>query len=222
MRSPLITTVCAFLLMGLLATDVHAQTRKKGKTDFALLIPYLYGERIEFEGGAAADIESDPGIGFGFAYYFSEQLAGRFDLVWNSTGFSAERVLDDGSGTVEVVGGRLDAFNLVFGGDYYLTRSKVAPFVNANLGWTFVNTDIPSGAPIPGCWWDPWWGYVCGSVRPTHGDTSFFYGAGLGLRADLSRNLFGRLGYYQTWLDLDHARGTPTLNTTRFEFGVLY
>jgi prepilin-type N-terminal cleavage/methylation domain-containing protein len=48
------------------------------------------------------------------------------------------------------------------------------------LGWTWVDTNIPSGLPETFCWYYPWWGSYCATGTPTHDTTKFSYNLGGG------------------------------------------
>ena len=209
--------------MAFLSANAQTNNRQSGTTEVSLIIPYSYSETIDFEGGASADIDGDHGFGIGFAYNIKHNLATKVDFVWHSRNYAATRVLDDGDNTTERYAGRLDDFNLRIGADYYLTSGRIAPFINGNAGWTFVDSNIPSGPPSSVCWWDPWLGYICSSSVPTHTDSSWFYGAGLGLRIDLGRSNFAKITYLETWVDdLNHTTDLPGFSSVRFEFGFSY
>ena len=197
----------------------NAFAGREGASEAAFVVPYLYGERYEFEGGASAEFNSDAGFGFNISHFYSNNLAMRFDFMWNSVGYSATRVLDDNQGTTEKVGGRLDSFNMGFGADYYFGNGKVSPFVSGNLGWNFTDTNIPAGPSGSVCWWDPWWGYICQGYQPTHTETNYYYGVGGGIRADFARDKFLKIGYYTSWIDFDHSSDSAELQSLRIEFG---
>lgn len=211
-----------FALAGLFMINDVARADRINDMEFSLFVPYLDSKTIDFEGGADAELTNDAGFGIGFGYHFTERLAGRADIFWNSTNYNATRVLDDGIGTRQKHGGRLDTASLAASVDYYLTESRFSPYISANLGWTSVDSNIAAGRPVDLCWWDPWWGYICGTSQPTYQEDYFFYGAGLGARFDISRSNFIRLGYYRRWFDTDESSGTPSFDSFRFEFGFSY
>jgi len=129
----------------------------------------------------------------------------------------------DNAGQDEIgISGVMDTFNMAFNLDYYLTTGKVAPFITGGLGWGNVDSNIASGPPNTFCWWDPWWGYICGSDVPTYNEDSWFYSVGAGLRIDVGRNTFLRGSYLERWVDIDSADGSPSFATFLFEFGFTY
>lgn len=180
---------------------------------------FLDQTTLDFEGGAKAQINDDVGFGFGFAYNKSNQLALGFDISWNSANYTATRVLDNPDRETQQVGGVLDSSSLLFGGTYYLGGMALAPFVSANLGWTYVDSNIPTGPEEDVCWWDPYWGYVCGSYVPTASSWEFTYGAGLGLRWDMTNRVFLRGSANRMWIDFDKATDTTEYTVWRVDIG---
>jgi len=57
----------------------------------------------------------------------------------------------------------------------------------AGIGWTWIDTNIPDGPPVGGCWWDPWWGYVCTTTYPTKTKSAFSYQATLGVLGNIEK-----------------------------------
>ncbi len=203
-----------------LALPANADRIKK--YEFSLQVSYLYGETIDFEGGAAADIASDPGFGFTAGYNYSNKLNLRASLTWNDTRYDGQRVIDDGNRTVETISSVMDTFSCNGVADYYFIEGRFTPFVSGMIGWTSIDSNIAAAYPEEVCWWGPWWGYVCDYYQPTYGGDSFSYGVGGGLRLDLSPNHFVCVGYYERWIDVDYAESDPALGTAIFEFGFMY
>ena len=65
-----------FWALGCLVAIVAApsQADRMNKYEFLLQVLYLFGETIDFEGGATADIASDPGFGFTAGYNYSKKF----------------------------------------------------------------------------------------------------------------------------------------------------
>lgn len=206
------------ILMG--SSQVFAQL-EEGRTEFSLYLPYLHTQDLDFDGGAKADIDDGFGFGFSTAYNMTDKLAFRGDLHWIEVDWSGERVFDAALPN-QHIDGDYDIVDTHFGLDYYFAEwGDFKPFVNGNLGWAFVDTNIAEGPPVNVCWWDPWWGYVCSWFQETREETVFHYGLGGGVRYDLNRRQYLRLGYYLDWQDVDNG-GTVDVGQFRFEFGVSY
>jgi len=211
-----------WLSLGLLVLSFQAFADRNNDFEFIIQIPYLYGEDLDFSGGSSASINSDAGFGFAIGYNYSDRLAAHGSFSWNSVSYDAVRVLDNAGQDEIGISGVMDTFNMAFNLDYYLTTGKVAPFITGGLGWGNVDSNIASGPPNTFCWWDPWWGYICGSDVPTYNEDSWFYSVGAGLRIDVGRNTFLRGSYLERWVDIDSADGSPSFATFLFEFGFTY
>lgn len=181
---------------------------------------YLNSSSIDFGGGSKADISGDLGWTFGFGYNFNEKLALDFDLGWNSMSYTGTRILDNG--TPEKFGGRLDTSSTRFNLIYHFLDKRLTPYITGNIGWTWIDSNIPSGPPGTVCWWDPWFGWICGPYQPTYTSTEFTYGTSLGLRFDAGRAIFFRGSIGKQWVDMNTDSGTPDFTNYRFEFGWLF
>ncbi len=209
-------------MIALIGISLPLNASRTGKLESSLIIPYFNDATFKFSGGAMAELNSDPGLGFGFGYNYTDQIAARLDITMNSISYTATRVLDDSGQTTESYGGSLDSFSMRFGGDYYFMRGNFSPFVNANIGYNYVDSGVVSGTPGTICWWDPWWGYICDYYVPTYSESSMTYGLGGGVRFDFARSSFVRLGYFVDYIDFDQSKGTENFDAFRFEFGFSY
>lgn len=216
--------IVAFRLAALtvIAIPPFSYADRTDKMEASFFVPYLDGQNIDFEGGASADLNSDPGFGFSIAYNYSEKLAARMDISFNSISYDAVRVLDNAARSTDGFAGSLDSFTVRVGGDYYFTEGKVTPYVNLNVGWNFADSGVASGPPEAFCWWDPWLGYLCDYYQPSYAEDNFTLGAALGVRFDITEFHFFRLGYHVDFIDLDAASDTVDLDSLRFEFGLAY
>lgn len=211
---------CALLSVSLFS---HASNRQEGGFDFSIYIPYAHSETIDFKGGASADIKDDIGFGLALAYNANEYLAARFDLNWTYRDYKGKRIINEDQTNEYNINSRLDTVRLSLGGDYYfLGDTNISPFLSASIGWETVDSNIPSAPPSTGCWWDPWWGYICQGYQPTHRDSNWFYNAGIGVRIPISTNNFARIGYYENRSSMSNVEGTPRFAETRLEFGWSY
>jgi opacity protein-like surface antigen len=103
-----------------------------------------------------------------------------------------------------------------------LFARPLTPYVLGTLAWSWVDSNIPTGPPQTGCWWDPWFGYICSTWQPTASNNAFTYGLGVGLRWDAGRNFFMRFGYEYDWIDFSHSSSTPGFSLLRLQFGSRY
>jgi hypothetical protein len=197
---------------------------RSGTWEFLFPINFNNGENIDFDNGTSADISNDYGLGFGVAYNNTRRLALGFNLSMYSANFKATRIeKDPGTGveTTKTVGGIFDSSTISFDGIYYFSDRRVSPFVSGTLGWLYLDTNIPSGPPEGVCWWDPLWQiYRCGSYVPTHTTNEFVYGAGLGLRFDITDRFFLRGSVNEQWVDFNGATSTTNFTVGRIDVGI--
>lgn len=160
---------------------------------------YINGKSISGSHGESADLKSTWGWGFGFGYNFTEHWNLAFDIGWSSQNFNATIVNDDNE--KESITGTSSNSSTYFTGTYNILDKTITPYVSGALGWVFMNSNVASGPPQNGCWWYPYWGYICGSYTPTYGTTEFSYGLGLGVRWDVGRTVFLKAAYNKMWID---------------------
>ncbi|HEY5809709.1 MAG TPA: porin family protein [Povalibacter sp.] len=208
----------------LLATAAGAQSRGEG-WEFGADLIYQMSQDIDFNGGSSASLDDDIGLSVNFGYRFSDKLELQFALDWNDVDYEATLETFSNSnppiplGTVGV-SGSLEAFTPRAAIHYNFIDGPMTPYVKAGIGWSFIDTNIPTGRPETVCWWDPWWGYVCGNVQDTRSVDGFEYELGVGFRWDLAPGYTLRAGYEIHWLDLSEADGTPELD--QFKIGIAY
>lgn len=213
------------LWMGATAASADAQTRRDGRWQFSIPITFTFSQSIDGQGESFVDVNNDVGWGFGFGYHLSQKFFLGGEVTWIRAGYEATIPYDDDNDEnpdgITTIGGALDASSFQAVGQYnFLEGSLLTPFVRANLGGTYTDSNIASGPPVGSCWWHPWWGYICNSWIPTYDRTSFSFGGGIGVRADVSRSFFLELSYNGLWVDF--ADSTPGFNGIRLNIGWLF
>jgi opacity protein-like surface antigen len=187
-----------------------------GEWDFNLPINYADATTINGEGGSSVDLNSDWGIGFGLGYNFNDnfQLNGVFSLAYR--GYEANYIREGGESAS--YNGNMDTATFALNGVYYFLDGNITPFVTAGIGFTNIDTNIPSGTGETYCYWDPWWGYVCNSYVPTKSENDATYNLGLGARWDINKVFGLQASYNKTWIDVSSAAGgMPDLDVFKFE-----
>lgn len=215
------TIYVAGLILALLAgaTAAQAQTRE-GHWEFTLGSLYQLGTDLEFKGGSTMETSDDFNFVLTTGYHATDRLQTSFGLQFASIGYDADVIKDDGSHVG--ISGSYDVWSMSGNLILNLMDGPFTPYVGAGIGWTWIDTNVPSGAPSTGCWWDPWWGYVCYTTYPTHQSSEFSYQALAGLRLDLNRTTFLRVGYTSQWLDLGKAEGNPRFDVLGLEIGWMF
>ena len=217
----IVKTVIA-LAAALAALPALAQTRA-GKWEFYLSPVFTESKNYSFEGGATAHSDTGTGLNLGFAKNFSPHVSGGIEFTWTDVDYRA--TLQPGLGNTSSavnVHSTIETRTVRFLGNYYLTPGNIAPFVTGGLGWTYIDTNIPSGPPQGFCWYYPWYGQYCGTVTPTHATTRFSYNVGAGLRMDIG-NGFVRGLINEQYADVG-SNSYSSLKWTQFrlDFGVKY
>jgi len=184
---------------------------------------FIFSKDLSFEGGSSISTSDDAGFGLGFGYNFDEHWLASFEFQYNEISYRASIASADkppkansnlsGDAQISRFGGSL-AYNFLSG--------PLTPYVSGTLGWSWVDSNIPTGPPQTGCWWDPWFGYLCSTWQPTASNSAFTYGVGVGMRWDVGHSFFMRVGYEYDWIDLSHASGTPAFSLLRLQFGARY
>lgn len=184
--------------------------------EFGADIIYQDPQDIDFNGGSFASLDEDVGIALTFGYRFSKRLELQFSLDWNTVDYDASIA----SGTAGQLGftaeGDLEAFTPRVALNFNLLEGDLTPYVTGGVGWSFIDTNIPDSPPQTSCWWDPWFGYYCGTWQSTRSIDDLVYNLGVGARWDISSTFSMRLGYERHWLDLGEATSTPEFDQLKF------
>jgi opacity protein-like surface antigen len=213
------------LWIGASATAADAQTRRAERWQFSIPITFTFSQSIGGEGGSFVDLNNDVGWGFAFGYNINQRFYVGGEATWIRASYDATITVDDdgdeNSDDTTILGGTLDASSFQAVGQFnFLEESMLTPFVRANLGFTYTDSNIASGPPQGSCWWHPWLGYICDRWIPTYDRTSFSFGGGAGIRADVSRSFFLELSFNGLWIDF--AEETPFFDGIRLNVGWLF
>ena len=216
-----ILSVALCVILATATTAANAQSPRPGQLELSIGPAYNFSDSYQGRGGSSLDLSSRTGIRLGMEYFSSSKLSLGFDASWAKPSFDAELVPEDGSPTVSI-SHRASIFTGHFTGTYYFREGPVTPFVEAGLGWTFFDSNVSDGSPIVGCWWDPWWGYICSDFYSTYSATNFSYGAGVGLRWNIGPDMAVNAGYRWLEVEADGLSKKPTLESAVIEFVYRY
>jgi len=202
-----------------------AESERETRWQMSIPITFTSGASYDSDAGTSVDVNDDIGWGFGFGYHINKRFMVGVDTTWLTANYDASVATDFDNDQIPddsvTVSGTLDAANVQFVGQYNILAGRVTPFLRANLGWTWVDSNIPSGPATGTCWWDPWWGYVCNTWQPTFEDTSFGYGAAVGVRGELTDRFFIEGSYNLLWIDFDRA-GNQSFDGIRLNAGWVF
>jgi opacity protein-like surface antigen len=214
--------IMLFLISSHVAADnlLTESSSRSGNWDVSLTGTHIHSGTVSFDNDVSASVESGTAWGMTIGYNFNENLNLAMDLSSRSADYSAEIVKEDD--TRATVQGRLDTSTTNLGITYNFLDQRLTPYVTANLGWTFTDTNVPTGEPpSSGCWWYPWWGYVCGTFVPTEASNDWSYGGIVGLRFDVSNKVFAKAGAGKQWIRYGDA-GNPDFAFYKFDLGLMF
>jgi opacity protein-like surface antigen len=183
--------------------------------DFGGELLYQFSQDVDFDGGSKAELDDDLGLALSFTYRFNSRFELLFGLDWNSYDYNADIAPAPISPGGPIVGtgfgieGEIETWTPRVGVNFNLLEGDLTPYVTGGVGWSFIDTNVPDGRAQSACWWDPWFGYVCGTFQDTKSLDELTYNVGVGLRWDLGSSMSLRLGYERHWLELDQATSTP-------------
>ena len=181
---------------------------------------YQFGADLDFEGGSTVETDGELGFMTGFGYNLSDKLAVQLRLQLRQRRLRRQR--DRGRRGAIGISGSYDNWVLSVNAVYHFSDGPITPYVGAGIGWTWIDTNIPDGLPITGCWWDPWWGYICYTYYPTKRTDAFSYQATLGLRYEFTDTTFMRFNYTSQWMDIGNATSTPRFDVLGLDIGWMF
>jgi opacity protein-like surface antigen len=209
-------------LLALYAAGAYAQNSppRGGKWEFTLQPQYTHSQSFDSGNGSAGTVDSSLGFGFGVAYNLNNNLSLGGDFFWSQANYMATITPAAGNPNgAATLNGTLQSNTIRFNATWNFLPGDFTPFATGGLGSTFIDTNIPTGLPQNVCWYDPWWGYYCGSYVPTRTAYYVSYSAGLGVRWELDRSVFLRGVAIRQWLDVGGALGQPYTDQYRFDVG---
>jgi opacity protein-like surface antigen len=178
---------------------------------------YQEGTTIDFKGGTTAKLDSDYGFSLVGGYRLNPRVTVQGALDWARVNYDASIVTAAGGSTA--ARGTYQAFTPRINVLFNLMTRPFTPYVMGGIGYSFIDTNIPNGRPQTGCYWDPWYGYICATVQSTKRVDGFAYQVGAGLRFDFSEVGTVRVAYERHWVDFG-SQGSPYLDQIKLGFSV--
>jgi len=212
------TVFLVLATVGAAQAGSYTPSYRAGQWDFSLQTRYTASKDIKGEGGSSLSLSDDLGWGFGFGYNLNNQVNLGFSFAWRSIPYSAKIIDAEDAGASSFYSNWLDTGTVAVNGEWTVLRSRISPYVSGQLGWTALDTNIYAGSDY-GCWWDPWWGYVCAGYDTSYGKDVASWSLGAGVRVEVTPEVFMRIGYDHAWMDLDSYEGSDMF---RVDIGTLY
>lgn len=200
-----------------MAAGTKEPSERTQRWEAVLFSRYQFAKESTDDRGSITSLDDDFGWGIGFNFNMNEKMQFGGDFGWNGINYDVSAATDPPGGSAIQYGGRADTGGAMFTGSFHLMPSKLTPFVTGGLGWGWFDTNIYAGS-VPGCYWDPWWGYICGNYPTTFGDDAFVYKVGGGLRYDSPGTFFLKLHYNSLWADFGNTASSRA-DQIRIDFG---
>ena len=194
-------------------------SKRKATWEFNLTSQYLGASTASFNSGASAAVEDTIGWGIGVGYNFSEYLELNFDAYWGDASYRADYF--DENNVPRTAGGKLSSSSANVALTYNILPKRFTPFITASLGKYFFDTDLPTGPPVDGCWWYPWWNEICTPYFPTYRGENLTYSLLAGVRFDLGRAMYLKSSLGQQYLEVSNG-ATRSLTLFRLNFGWMF
>jgi opacity protein-like surface antigen len=151
-------------------------------------------ERLEGSQGSGLSVRGETGFGFTGGYNFTDRFALHGEFSWWDPSYDATFIPEEG-GAPETISHTMDVTSLHAKGVYHFLTGDITPFVEFGIGWTDLDSNVIDGPPTTGCWWDPWWGYICRDFFSTYSETRTSYTTAVGMRWDMSPGMMVRASY---------------------------
>ncbi len=207
------------IIAALLPASAMAQFGEP-KWDFSIGAVY---QESQFSGGlegSSLSMDSELGFGVSFNYAFSSRFSLGADMDFISPDYTAILVSEDDPTDTLQIDHSASQFNGRIKGTFNFTEGPLVPYVQLGFGWTWFDSNVANGPPEIGCWWHPWWGYICQNFYRTFSSTETTYGGALGLKYQLPGNRsFINFAYDYWLLDTGNDRADPELRSFRLTYG---
>ena len=196
-----------------------AQSSRSQSWEASVSAIFQDSKYIGGEGSSSLDINSETGFGVNIAYNFNSKLALGMDFEFLKPKYTAVLVGDNGVLEDIVINHEVSQFNARIKGNFSFIDGPFTPFLEAGLGWSYFDSNVADGPPITGCWWHPYWGYICENFYSTFTTTQFSYGAGAGLRYEFIGGLFIKASYNYWEMDGMGKADDAAFEAGRIEIG---
>jgi opacity protein-like surface antigen len=217
------SVILIFLMVSLTSMNVQAafSDSRVEKWEFYLAPKLTNSKVLQFENGAEADINKRSSLAFGFGYNINAHIELSMEFGSSSANYTSTIIPEDPADSPQQSTQSLYTSSLNLGFTYNILSGPLTPYVTASIGSTYIDSGIFTGNVGTGCWYYPYWGYVCGPIAQTYTTTEINYGGALGLRYDFNRKLYVKGDVGKNYLDFGNSN-TPDFTTYRFIFGFMF
>ena len=189
----------------------------------ALMVVSGGGLDLSGDRGSSLDIDDAVGWGFSIGYNLSANWNFAYRMTLQKPDYTIVIVpeVDEGEDPVpREIQHEADHYAHQINATWHWFDGPLTPYLQAGIGYGKLDSNIPSQPPTTGCWWDPWWGYICDTQWKTHESSEFTYNLGIGVRWDVNGALFVRGAYNREWFGAD--AGDLEFDTLNLDIGLMW
>jgi len=193
---------------------------RDGRWEGSVILAFQTGVDRSAEGGSEISLDSTIGWGLSAAWNLTDRVSLSYRYLSTSPNYEALIVPEDSAESPRTIEHKMSKSSHQFNVTYNFSRKTFTPFIVAGVGWTKLDSNVPSAPPQTNCWYDPWWGYICFADWKTYDVSKFTYNLGAGLRWDINNMLFSKATYTRQFLDVDS--GSLNFDTAILELGLMF
>ncbi len=198
-----------------LAQQYYDFNKRSGKWEVIFILQENGDQDLDFSNNVSLDVEEQIGWGFQLGYNLDQHWNLSFAFDVSQPDYKTRGVVDE-DGNPANFNHELDAFTGQFNATYHFMSGRFTPFIEAGLGWTYLDSNVSNGRYYYSCGF-----YYCRYYSDSYDDSSFSYHTGAGLRYEFDNKVFIKGSYARRWIDINKASGTPDIDYIRFELGFL-
>jgi len=217
----IVIAASALCSLSVSADNYKQASFRDGKWEATFQLGYSGDDFIQSGDESSLKIDSDLGWGVSLGYNINSNFLVNFELASFTPKYEATFALDKEPKETETINHKLNMVTTHFNAVYNITKGRLAPYLQVGAGWTYIDSNIANGPPIGGCWWDPWWGYICDGFQPTHTDTNYSYNYGVGVRYELANNMLLKASYGMVVTNMDHSEDME-VDVFKIEIGSVF
>lgn len=212
-------TFSALLLLMLSGAAVAQGYGRAQSWEFSMGGLYQDSESANGTGGSSFKMDSALGLAFNIGYNLNDRITLSADFDFLEPDYTAILADENDPTNTQRINHSLSEFIGRFKGTFNFMEGPFSPFVEVGAGWAYFDSNVADGPPVTGCWWHPYWGYICSNYYDTISETEMTWGGAVGFRYDFAGGGFLRANYSLYEVDIDGAGADPQLRTLRVEYG---
>lgn len=162
-----------------------------------------YNQSADSEGynDTSLSLDSEVAWGFTLGYNLNSHILFNYEFNYARPDYTAEYQeynpdFPSLPGRKKTINHTMDMITNQFSGTYNFSQERFTPYIQAGLGWTYIDSNVVNGPGYSGCYWDPWYPYpICGTYYNTYSSSRFSYNGAIGLRYDMPNSAIIKASY---------------------------